>query len=92
MFEPFWKEFGDNATVVILEFANEALRLHRIVNNAVTDGRHLIINMGSTQLVHAIGVSKDSQVRAAKIPKVISDGYKFPHPRVSANSFTMVGD
>lgn len=73
MFEPFWREFGDNATVVIPgwqkmsyfsgrgnlcwflepEFANEARRLHGIVNNAVTDGRHLIVGVGSTQLIHA---------------------------------------
>lgn len=73
MFEPFWKEVGDKATVVIPgcqkmsyfsdphnlcwflepEFASEALRLHRIVNNAVTDARHIIVGVGSTQLVHA---------------------------------------
>ncbi|XP_078180960.1 tryptophan aminotransferase-related protein 2-like [Carex rostrata] len=73
MFEPFWREFGDNATVVIPgwqkmsyfsgrgnlcwflepEFAIEARRLHGIVNNAVTDGRHLIVGVGSTQLIHA---------------------------------------
>ena len=73
MFEGFWKEAGDKATVVTPgwknmsyfsdsanlcwflepEFASEAVRLHRIVNNAVTDGRHIIVGVGSTQLVHA---------------------------------------
>ncbi|KAJ4795572.1 Tryptophan aminotransferase-related protein 2 [Rhynchospora pubera] len=35
------------------EFANQVLRLHQIVNNAATDGRHIIVGVGSTQLVHA---------------------------------------
>lgn len=30
--------------------------------------------------MNSIGVSKDSQVRAARILKVISDGYEFPNP------------
>jgi L-tryptophan---pyruvate aminotransferase len=34
-------------------FTNEALRIHRTVNNAVTDGRHVIVGVGSTQLIHA---------------------------------------
>ncbi|KAJ1701094.1 hypothetical protein LUZ63_000873 [Rhynchospora breviuscula] len=73
MFEPFWKEVGDSATVVIPgwqkmsyfsdprnlcwflepEFANEAQRLHQIAGNAVTDDRHIIVGVGSTQLIHA---------------------------------------
>ncbi|KAJ3705479.1 hypothetical protein LUZ61_009184 [Rhynchospora tenuis] len=138
MFESFWKEVGNSATVVIPgwqkmsyfsdpknlccflepEFADEVLRLHQIVGNAVTDNRHIIVGVGSTQLIHAalfalastearqpvnvisaapyysdaevaskmgkfiemntIGVSKDSQVRVAKILKVIFDGYELP--------------
>jgi L-tryptophan---pyruvate aminotransferase len=35
------------------QFANEALSLHRTVNNAVTDGCHVIVGVGSTQLIHA---------------------------------------
>ncbi|KAJ4761235.1 Tryptophan aminotransferase-related protein 2 [Rhynchospora pubera] len=74
MFEPFWKEEGQNATVTISgwekmsyyacdpddicwflepDFANEVLRLHRIVNNAATNGCHIIPGAGSTQLIHA---------------------------------------
>ncbi|KAJ1700363.1 hypothetical protein LUZ63_000142 [Rhynchospora breviuscula] len=73
MFEPFWKEVGDNATVKISgwekmsytscddgicwflepEFGNEVMRLHRIVNNAATDGRYIIVGVGSTQMIHA---------------------------------------
>jgi len=37
--------------------------------------------------LNTIGVSKDSQVRAAKIMKVISDGYELPVPDPSARLF-----
>ncbi|KAJ3704735.1 hypothetical protein LUZ61_008440 [Rhynchospora tenuis] len=83
MFEPLWKEVGDNATVTISgwekmsytscdenicwflepEFASEVLRLHKIVNNAATNGRHIIVGVGSTQMIHAtlhaLGAIKD---------------------------------
>jgi L-tryptophan---pyruvate aminotransferase len=35
----------------------------------------------------SIGVSKDSQIRAAKILKVISDGYEFPDPECGLQFF-----
>ncbi|KAJ3694293.1 hypothetical protein LUZ60_009773 [Juncus effusus] len=73
MFESFWKEMREKATVVIPgwhmmsyfsdtknlcwflepEFANQVRRIHRIVGNAVTDDRHIIVGVGSTQLIHA---------------------------------------
>ncbi|KAJ4791202.1 Tryptophan aminotransferase-related protein 2 [Rhynchospora pubera] len=74
MFEPFWKNAGDKATVVIPgwhtmsyfsdtsnlcwflepDFANQVRRLHRIVGNAVTHAHHIIVGVGSTQLIHAL--------------------------------------
>nr|BBM60841.1 tryptophan aminotransferase related protein [Juncus prismatocarpus subsp. leschenaultii]BBM60842.1 tryptophan aminotransferase related protein [Juncus wallichianus] len=73
MFESFWKDMGEKATVVIPgwhmmsyfsnasnlcwflepEFANQVRRLHRTVGNALTDDRHIIVGVGSTQLIHA---------------------------------------
>jgi L-tryptophan---pyruvate aminotransferase len=37
--------------------------------------------------LNSIGVSKDSQVRAAQILKVISDGYELPHPEGAPQFF-----
>lgn len=37
--------------------------------------------------INTIGVSKDSQVRAARILKVISDGYEFPDPERAGQFF-----
>ncbi|KAJ4807666.1 Tryptophan aminotransferase-related protein 2 [Rhynchospora pubera] len=74
MFEPFWKNAGDKATVIIPgwhtmsyfsdtsnlcwflepDFANQVRRLHRIVGNAVTHAHHIIVGVGSTQLIHAL--------------------------------------
>lgn len=35
-------------------FAKEVHRLHRIVGNAVTDNRYIVVGVGSTQLIHAV--------------------------------------
>ena len=32
------------------EFAKEVLRLHKVVGNAVTEGRHIVVGTGSSQL------------------------------------------
>lgn len=32
------------------EFAKEVVRLHRVVGNAVTEGRHIVVGTGSSQL------------------------------------------
>lgn len=35
------------------EFAKEVVRLHSIVGNAVTEGRHVVVGTGSSQLILA---------------------------------------
>ncbi|KAG7954496.1 hypothetical protein I3843_11G021800 [Carya illinoinensis] len=70
MFERYWRQMGDRATVVIPgwqyisyfsdvtnicwflepEFAKEVVRVHRVVGNAVTEGRHIVVGTGSSQL------------------------------------------
>ncbi|KAF5459937.1 hypothetical protein F2P56_019843 [Juglans regia] len=70
MFEKYWRQMGDKATVVIpgwqhisyfsdvtnicwfLEpkFAKEVERVHKAVGNAVTEGRHIVVGTGSSQL------------------------------------------
>jgi len=35
------------------ELAKEVIRLHKIVGNAVTEGRHIVVGTGSTQLFQA---------------------------------------
>lgn len=32
------------------EFAKQVVRLHKVVGNAVTDGRHIVVGTGSSQL------------------------------------------
>ncbi|KAL0335765.1 UNVERIFIED_CONTAM: Tryptophan aminotransferase-related protein 2 [Sesamum radiatum] len=36
------------------EFANAIIRLHKLVGNAVTEGRHIVVGTGSTQLFQAV--------------------------------------
>ncbi|KAA8540784.1 hypothetical protein F0562_024297 [Nyssa sinensis] len=35
------------------EFAEAVIRLHKLVGNAITDGRHIVVGTGSTQLIQA---------------------------------------
>jgi hypothetical protein len=44
--------FADH-TVVSQELVNHIRKLHAIVKNAVTDGRHILFGGGSTQLLNA---------------------------------------
>ncbi|KAL1568249.1 Tryptophan aminotransferase-related protein 2 [Salvia divinorum] len=74
MYERYWQQIGDRATVVIPgwkfisyfsdvrslcwflepEFANAVVRMHKLVGNAVTDGRYIVVGTGSTQLFQAV--------------------------------------
>lgn len=36
------------------EFANAVVRLHKLVGNAVTEGHHIVVGTGSTQLFQAV--------------------------------------
>lgn len=36
------------------EFANAVVRLHKQVGNALTEGRHIVVGTGSTQLFQAV--------------------------------------
>lgn len=35
------------------EFGKEVVRLHKVVGNAVTEGRHIVVGTGSSQLILA---------------------------------------
>ncbi|KAJ9163778.1 hypothetical protein P3X46_023410 [Hevea brasiliensis] len=81
MYERFWQQEGDKATIVIPgwqsmsyfsdignlcwflepEFARQVLRLHKIVGNAVTENRHIVVGTGSTQLFQAVLYALASQ-------------------------------
>lgn len=70
MYEKYWKQQGEKATVVIPgwetmsyfsdvknicwflepEFSKQVIRLHNVVGNAVTEGRHIVVGTGSSQL------------------------------------------
>ncbi|KDP31053.1 hypothetical protein JCGZ_11429 [Jatropha curcas] len=74
MYERFWQEMGDEATIIIPgwqsmsyfsditnpcwflepEFAKQIVRLHKIVGNAVTENRQIVVGTGSTQLFQAV--------------------------------------
>ncbi|XP_047944761.1 tryptophan aminotransferase-related protein 2-like [Salvia hispanica] len=57
---PGWKfisYFSDVRTLCWFlepEFANAVVRLHKLVGNAVTDGRYIVVGTGSTQLFQAV--------------------------------------
>ncbi|XP_061986320.1 tryptophan aminotransferase-related protein 1-like [Populus nigra] len=51
LFEPYWKKMGDKCTLPQLGDAIKGL--HRVVGNAVPDGRHIVVGTGSTQLLMA---------------------------------------
>lgn len=57
---PGWKfisYFSDKSRVCWFlepEFANAVIRLHKLVGNAVTDDRYLVVGTGSTQLFQAV--------------------------------------
>lgn len=57
---PGWKfisYFSDKSCVCWFlepEFANAVIRLHKLVGNAVTDDRYIVVGTGSTQLFQAV--------------------------------------
>lgn len=73
MYEKYWKQVGDKATIVIPgwqsmsyfsdvknlcwflepEFAKQIVRVHKVVGNALTEGRHIVVGTGSSQLFSA---------------------------------------
>ncbi|XP_023530752.1 tryptophan aminotransferase-related protein 2-like isoform X1 [Cucurbita pepo subsp. pepo] len=73
MYEKYWKQMGDKATIVIPgwqsmsyfsdvknlcwflepEFAKQIVRVHKVVGNALTEGRHIVVGTGSSQLFSA---------------------------------------
>lgn len=38
---------------LVPEFAKTVIRLHKLVGNAITEGRHIVVGTGSTQLYQA---------------------------------------
>lgn len=49
-------------------FAKEVRRLHSIVGNAVADNRHVIVGVGSTQLIHAVFFALSSSSSSSQQP------------------------
>lgn len=57
------------------EFANEVMRLHRVVGNAVTEGRYIVVGTGSSQLYLAALYALSSSHAAQPINVVCAAPY-----------------
>ncbi|XP_057951361.1 tryptophan aminotransferase-related protein 2-like [Malania oleifera] len=49
----YFSDIGNLCWFLEPEFARAVVRLHRVVGNAATDGRHIVVGTGSTQLFMA---------------------------------------
>ncbi|CAN0890384.1 Tryptophan aminotransferase-related protein 2 [Linum grandiflorum] len=53
-FTSYFSDSGSICWFLEPQLARQIVRLHRVVGNAVTDGRHIVIGTGSTQLFLAV--------------------------------------
>ncbi|XP_065875003.1 tryptophan aminotransferase-related protein 2 [Euphorbia lathyris] len=103
MYERFWQEMGDRATIVIPgwqsmsyfsdignpcwflepEFAKQIVRLHKIVGNAVTDDRQIVVGTGSTQLYQAVLYALAPQDAEEPINVVSAAPYYSSYPAIT---------
>lgn len=92
---PGWQSmsyFSDGATSICWfmerEFEKEVLRLHRVVGNAVTEGRHVVVGTGSSQLILAALYALSSP-HAAQPISVVSAApfYSVSHMQISSFFF-----
>ncbi|KAK8471339.1 hypothetical protein PHAVU_003G203500 [Phaseolus vulgaris] len=65
------------------EFATEVVRLHRVVGNAVTEGRHIVVGTGSSQLILAALYALSSPHAAEPISVVSAAPYYSSYPSMA---------
>lgn len=57
------------------EFAKEVVRLHKVVGNAITENRHIVVGTGSTQLFQAALYALSAQDASEPISVVSAAPY-----------------
>ncbi|KAK7389106.1 hypothetical protein VNO78_23938 [Psophocarpus tetragonolobus] len=65
------------------EFAREVVRLHKVVGNAVTEGRHIVVGTGSSQLILAALYALSSPDAAEPISVVSAAPYYSSYPSMA---------
>ncbi|KAJ8753499.1 hypothetical protein K2173_022740 [Erythroxylum novogranatense] len=65
------------------EFAKQVTRLHKIVRNAETEGRHIVVGTGSTQLVQALLYALSPQDAKEPINVVSAAPYYSCYPDIT---------
>ncbi|XP_050223355.1 tryptophan aminotransferase-related protein 2 isoform X1 [Mercurialis annua] len=103
MYERFWQQMGDKATIVIPgwqsvsyfsdtgnicwflepEFARQIVRVHKMVGNAVTEDRYIVVGTGSTQLYQAVLYALASQDAHEPISVVTAAPYYSSYPAIT---------
>ncbi|XVF53688.1 hypothetical protein PTKIN_Ptkin05aG0118800 [Pterospermum kingtungense] len=86
------------------QFAEQIVRLHNVVGNAVTENRHIVVGTGSTQLFQAALYAFSSRTEVEPISVVAATPYYSAYPLITdclksglykwagdARSFTKVG-
>ncbi|KAJ6410256.1 hypothetical protein OIU84_007077 [Salix udensis] len=65
------------------EFAKEIIRLHKIVGNAVTEDRHIVVGTGSTQLYQAVLYALSPPDAAEPLSVVSAAPYYSSYPSIT---------
>ncbi|XWS50904.1 hypothetical protein CRYUN_Cryun12cG0130300 [Craigia yunnanensis] len=65
------------------EFAEQIVRLHKVVGNAVTENRHIIVGTGSTQLFQAALYALSHKTKAEPISVVSAAPYYSSYPLIT---------
>ncbi|RDX64259.1 Tryptophan aminotransferase-related protein 2, partial [Mucuna pruriens] len=86
---PGWQSmsyFSDGSNICWFlepEFAKEVVRLHKVVANAVTEGRHIVVGTGSSQLILAALYALSSPDAAEPISVVSAAPYYSSYPSMA---------
>lgn len=93
----YFSDVGNLCWFLEPEFAKAVIRLHNIVGNAVTKGRHIVVGTGSTQLFQAALYALSSSSGASEPISVVSATpyYSFYHQVVEymkSGLYEWVGD
>ncbi|XP_031266067.1 tryptophan aminotransferase-related protein 2 isoform X1 [Pistacia vera] len=65
------------------EFAKEVVRLHKVVGNAITENRHIVVGTGSTQLFQAALYALSAQDASEPISVVSAAPYYSSYPSIT---------
>ncbi|KAJ0104730.1 hypothetical protein Patl1_18099 [Pistacia atlantica] len=65
------------------EFAKEVIRLHKVVGNAITENRHIVVGTGSTQLFQAALYALSAQDASEPISVVSAAPYYSSYPSIT---------